>query len=226
MVFTSAEGVALPAIPTTAAGEIALLNAQLESMREYHGALLSTVYWSLGAIGALALLLVGLSWFTNNRFYEHDKAALKQELIGLIKQQASDLRHEALGVVDEVAEKSARNTMSPLVDELRELRRDVLGLQFKALEAEGEKWEVEGVPTNAVRAYQEILELQLKTNSGMGIMYLEGALGKLSNSLGKCDWIYTGHAVALANVVGNLPSKYSSEGKGILDRLQRIKRAD
>src|SRR6266849_9833581 len=45
--------------------EVQALRAQLEVMRRYDDRILSTVYWSLGTVVLLAVLLYGFSWYTN-----------------------------------------------------------------------------------------------------------------------------------------------------------------
>jgi hypothetical protein len=72
--------------------ETAILKAQLQVMQSDDQRLTTSVYWSLGVVGAIALLLVGYSWFTNMRIYERDKAALTQELEGKLETKFSNFK--------------------------------------------------------------------------------------------------------------------------------------
>lgn len=56
------------------------LKGELKAIREYHSSLLDTVYWSLGIVFALVLVIIGSSWYTNFRLYEADKARLLEEV--------------------------------------------------------------------------------------------------------------------------------------------------
>lgn len=59
---------------------VKVLQTQLEVTKSFQNNLLQTVYWSLGTLATLAVLLVGFGWYTNFRVYERDKKALSEEL--------------------------------------------------------------------------------------------------------------------------------------------------
>lgn len=69
----------------------AVLQAQLDVMRDYTKHLLSTVYWSLGVIVTIVVLLIGFGWFANFKVYERDKIALQQQLHGHLQEEISTL---------------------------------------------------------------------------------------------------------------------------------------
>lgn len=64
--------------------EIAILKSQLEQHRAFQDAILNTVWWALGVLVAMTVVLIGASWFTNNHAYERDKIALRKELVTII----------------------------------------------------------------------------------------------------------------------------------------------
>ena len=78
-----------PSVSPTPNPEVIALRAQLEIMRQYDGRILSTVYWSLGVIATLVLLLAGYGWYTNYRVYERDKTAMQQDLQGYLQQETA-----------------------------------------------------------------------------------------------------------------------------------------
>lgn len=63
----------------------AVLEAQLQTMKDYQSALLDTVYWALGGVFSVVVLLSGFGWFANFKVYERDKANLTQELRKLVE---------------------------------------------------------------------------------------------------------------------------------------------
>lgn len=71
--------------------QIKMLEAQLSSIREYHGSLLDTVYWALGGVFVIAGLLVGFGWFANFKVYERDKEALRDEMNSKAESAAKEL---------------------------------------------------------------------------------------------------------------------------------------
>lgn len=73
---------------------IALLEAQLQTMRDYHSSLLDTVYFALAGVLLLASLLVGFGWFANFKVYERDKLALKTELDAATAKALAELKAE------------------------------------------------------------------------------------------------------------------------------------
>lgn len=68
----------------TEAQEIIILRVQLAEMQKFQEQILTTVYWSLGALGTVAALLVGFGWWTNLRVYERDKQSLERELRSIL----------------------------------------------------------------------------------------------------------------------------------------------
>jgi hypothetical protein len=72
--------------------QLAVARAQLADAREFQASILSTVYWSLGTLAAVTVLLAGFGWFTNFRVYERDKAVLERELKATIASESILLR--------------------------------------------------------------------------------------------------------------------------------------
>lgn len=63
-----------------------MLEKQIATMKEYHSSLLDTVYWALGTVATVAVLLAGFGWFANFKFHESEKQRLKDELDGRLKE--------------------------------------------------------------------------------------------------------------------------------------------
>ena len=92
--------------------EVIELRAQLEQMRRTDDQLLETIYWSLGGLVTVSVILVGYSWFSSTRTHERDREALKQELRSLVREDISvaerKLREQAEQVLEQVREDAHR----------------------------------------------------------------------------------------------------------------------
>jgi len=88
------------------------LRAELKAIREYHNSLLDTVYWALGTIVGLALLLIGSSWYTNFRLYESDKARLQEEVDKKIAEAQNLISRDLQSLADNLNGKVDRDTLA------------------------------------------------------------------------------------------------------------------
>jgi hypothetical protein len=127
--------------------EVIALRAQLDLMRQFDDRLLSTVYWSLGGMITIVVLIAGFSWFANNRLHEKDKAILRQELESIIREEMSKARAELAKAAREAA-KSELNTLS----------EDIKFIKFELLETEANQWESKGVYANVLTTSRQMLD--------------------------------------------------------------------
>ena len=77
--------------------KVAILQAQLEIIRNYDENLLNTVYWSLGTTVGIMLLVVGLGWYSNFRVYTRDVAEMERNIKKLVDAQKSTVLAELSG---------------------------------------------------------------------------------------------------------------------------------
>jgi len=132
--------------------EIAVLKEQNKALRDFQGSVLDTVYWALGGILALAVLLAGFSWFTNFKLYEKDKETLMKEFQdrlaaaqGVIKAEvaAQLVKHSSdlIARVDTLVANTARE-----ISEVRTLASDIerrLNAEIENAKAQNAKIEAE-----------------------------------------------------------------------------------
>lgn len=71
--------------------EVAVLKAQLEVHKDYTQHILSTVYWSLGGVLSITMLIAGFGWFANFKIYEKDREILARELQAKLEEAISEL---------------------------------------------------------------------------------------------------------------------------------------
>jgi hypothetical protein len=104
-----------------------LLQGELKAIREYHSSLLDTVYWSLGLVFGLVLLIIGSSWYSNFRLYEADKARLLEEAERKIAEANSRISRDLQMLSSNLSDKVDRDTVAlanRLSTEIERMRSD------------------------------------------------------------------------------------------------------
>lgn len=101
--------------------ELKVLEKQIATMKEYHSSLLDTVYWALGTVATVAVLLVGFGWFANFKFHESEKQRLKDELDGRLKETLASIDTRLSSIEVQVI----RSVDSRLDSHLTRVTRDV-----------------------------------------------------------------------------------------------------
>ena len=162
-------------------------------MRRTDDQLLETIYWSLGGLVTVSVILVGYSWFSSTRTHERDREALKQELRSLVREDISvaerKLREQAEQVLEQVREDAhreitqgldvTRRTLSGTTDRLQ---HNVNRLRFDLLSSEAKQYEHRGVHSVALSRYMMIIELgqEMKWDwiVGKGLDGIKGVLRK------------------------------------------------
>lgn len=71
--------------------ELLIARTQAATMKEYHSSLLDTVYWALGVVVTVALLVGGFSWYSTFRVYEADKRDLRRDMEANDKQVLAEV---------------------------------------------------------------------------------------------------------------------------------------
>src|SRR5581483_934597 len=84
-VSQTAQQIPLPAESPSANEQI--LRAQLENAHYYDQQILSTVYWSLGGVFLIVIVVGGINWISNYRLYEREREILKQEMATSFKSE-------------------------------------------------------------------------------------------------------------------------------------------
>ncbi len=170
---------------------ISLLQSELNTVRDFQDTLLTTVFWSLGTIATIAVLLVGFGWYSNFRVYERDKASLSQELRSHLDNElaalstkieqslnesrdsanklAHEQREELSARVNKTLEATVTKSVAPLSARIEMLKSGHAELQYAILEINRERWRAKGVYTNALREGVSILNLTTANQQGWRI---------------------------------------------------------
>ena len=181
-VDTLVTGVAEVTSPAADSAKIEALRAQLRTIELYNDRLLSTVHWSLGVVGGIAVLLLGFGWYTNFKVYERDKAALVDELRTRLDTEMNRVetelearmaeRFQELTAKTESLVAALRNSLSSSID-LNTKR--IAELSYEAIRAEARYWEAKEVPSNALTRYLSMLSYGQKEDDANKIgQALEG----------------------------------------------------
>lgn len=144
-------------IPTT---ELAVVRAQLEDNRKFQDQLLATVYWSLGTLATVAVLLTGFGWFANTKMYERDKAALERDLRGQLFEEIRASK-QALETDTAIKFKEQDNYISEKVDKDVELATKTISKDIEELEKKLAS-RISNSAANLARLTNDIHHLNLK----------------------------------------------------------------
>jgi len=172
--------------------EIAVLRGQLETMRQYDQRLLTTVYWSLGGLLTVAVLLIGFGWYANFRVYERDKAALSDALrldfenkVSIIQKELQATTAEGIDRAEKAAvsaaESAARALRSELSNQLSRVNKTIHKIQYDLLRREAEEWIQKKVPKNVLRTYGQMLDTSLHLDA----FWVSQALDGMHSALAK-----------------------------------------
>ncbi len=100
-------------------GQEAALKAELELVREYDARMQNTVYWSLGVVVLVTVLLAGFSWYTNFKVYDRDLNNLRTELTIFVEQEMSSSRSKLNELLSNKI-KEISSSQEKLVSDIRE----------------------------------------------------------------------------------------------------------
>ena len=162
--------------------EIEVLKGQLDLMRQYDQRLLNTVYWSLGVVLILGSLLIGFNFFSNYKYYEKEKKAIKDELnLELLRlfndysnQKSKDfeqnkiqLSHDLEKNSKQLSEKISQDVtdIDAKIDKLNvEINEKIMNINVVILENEAENLFTNRIFTTAISEYIQLITILLSFN--------------------------------------------------------------
>lgn len=169
---------------------IAELKAQNAVLRDYQQHLLSTVYWSLGILSGIGLLLSGYSWYSNFRIYDREKAELVGVLQDLVKTETqkavmsiqerwADIKNENQTQIN-VSTNTLRSEIKAVKKETEKL---VIPIQIKLLDKDADDWEAKKVYNNVIREMLEKIEISKKCSDWQTEIFTSEALDRIISVL-------------------------------------------
>lgn len=169
--------------------QVEVLKAQVEVMKSYQDKFLSTVYWSLGGVFGIVVLLVGYNWFTNFKNQEKEEKYFK-DLISINLSSAKTELLDALNTEKSVLETSIMDRLNQNTDnKLREIQRNISKIDsehqkllIEIFELQYDKWCGKENDLLMIRMSIKLLKQAKKLNYSYRIsLYLEGLVSNLKN---------------------------------------------
>jgi hypothetical protein len=240
----SAQAASIPSSPVRAQPSqsdsvtITVLRAQNALLREYQQSLLSTVYWSLGGLGVIAGLLLGFGWFANFRVYERDKTALRQDLLGVIREEnakeqgritqslAESQRQltERFTKLEEATVTAGKSAAEAVGQQLARtkasLEKQIVELELNLAEQEADKWRSEEVYTNELRVAVQMIKLAQTLERDF---FVSRALDRVRASLRSGADPDADLSKELVATLGSLPPEYSTEVESLKAALRAVR---
>jgi len=152
-----------PSISPSTAPALSLNNPQnsLDHVVELTGQLdqrlLTTVYWCLGTLIAVFLILIGYNWFVNFRMHERDFRELRKEISTRLDAAVDKIEAAAKAATQELKTELRKSTESYVDSKtagvksaIDSLRTDVGRLEAADMEREVDRWFSEKVYSNAL----------------------------------------------------------------------------
>ncbi len=193
---------------------LAVMEARLEAEKDYRKDLLHTVYWALGGVGGLAVVLLGYGWFANFKVYERDKQALQEDLSGLVVRKTSELRGALDGLVKSAVTNEVAVVRAAVTSQVAEVQRDLAGLSVTVITMQAEAYKARGAHALVATMGIQWLEAALKAGSEYE---MDNALKTLLSSFAEAScYLTTYEAGRLTALLEQLPAD-----RGVLrDRVQ------
>ncbi|WP_143512603.1 hypothetical protein [Vreelandella utahensis] len=152
-----------------------IMAQKIVTMQDYHSSLITTVYWALGTITTIFIILIGISWLTNFKFYENDKAQIQERIESRLEEHSQSIdarlhkhRSEMSNDIHEHEEKinekfeNHHSSVQENSSEISRLRRQMQFERTKTTALEAQLWEVKGVPQNVALTYAEAVQAAIE----------------------------------------------------------------
>ncbi|WP_041059980.1 hypothetical protein [Vibrio owensii] len=147
---------------------ISLLKVQIASMESFQDTLISTVFWSLGTIFSLALILIGYNWISGVRAYEKEKKIFELELNSNLKVELEKAKSE-IQLLAEKLNSGLNENIDEKISSLRSfydtrlsltndsISRKIFYLEYNLRELERIEWSNQKVYNNCLSSSLQLL---------------------------------------------------------------------
>ncbi|KAB0494004.1 hypothetical protein [Pseudomonas vancouverensis] len=213
--------------------ELLLLKEQNKLIKEFQSAQQATVYWALSGILGFVVVLMGLSYFTNFKFYEQDKERIKADFESQLKSYRADMNlqlEESKRETDKIVQNNNQIVQDRTILQLSEVRSTVENFR---LELAGEIKSVEtrvGNLNGSVQIFNKLLanlEAELREVE-MEVWELQGipinmliSLGQALRAAKECD-NKPGISRILKKMLGVVENNILKEEETIKEKVLKI----
>ena len=173
---------------------------QFAIIRDYNDDFLAVIYWSLGIIGAMTVVLIGFNWFQNSKLQKREFDSLKNKMIEMIRSQLNELSSTIdakLAKLDNEINKRVENIAK---SEIRDIKQVLL-----------------------IHKYIE-LENEIKSKNFLPYSNSLNKLAECAAKIGRCDYYL--NDIVTEEQSGNYYHKLLSVIDSILINLQNNKQYD
>lgn len=197
--------------------QVKVLEAQLETIRQFQSSVLDTIYWALGGVFLLLGVIVGVGWWSNFKVYERDKESMRDALLAEITlkfgEQEQTLRANAQSSAEDTLTKTTgklEEMIKPVAANIKAVERRVFALELMRMKSEMED---ASTPSIALTKALNCLDLCAKKSDGEVPNIINFMLRKLDEG-GK----FTALEITRANeLIDSLPPRYAA----LNDRLRQ-----
>lgn len=143
--------------------QIEVMKAQIEVMKGYQDKILSTVYWALGCVLSIVILMVGYGWFSNYKNQEAEINSIRDAVdikLKVIENGLSgDLKKYKTELIDYL--KNGRDDLTTSY-EFDRLEREFELMSLSIMELEYDKWASNGNGFIATRMAATLINKSIK----------------------------------------------------------------
>jgi hypothetical protein len=222
-----------PATPSQSSLELRDLQARVDLILAYQEAFLDTVFWGLGLLGTLAVVLVGYNWFSSSIVQEREKAALLLELraaqLAAVGDAKAELREHLISEVQSAATKLA-SAVAGLQNRLEtefvhrdafdEVRIDVLLIHVE--ESDTTLKEAQGLDSSSVYDLSRLIEKAAALPWYFQEDYMGRALDHCRRMLDLTGRLEAEERTKLLETLKKAPQKYKAIAQPLIERVGRL----
>jgi hypothetical protein len=194
---------------------MAVLETKLDAAEKYNDKILTTVYWSIGALATVILFVLGLNLFNIYRNTE----GLKREL-------KTSLHKEVITEVSKSAKQEVEKIIASELSNINEMKSNLTEMKFNFQKMEVDKWKSDKVYQNVLSSSLDLLDTAKEMSSNYNILisldYIKFAITHL-NAVGD-DGRRTEY-LKLLDRLNIMSEQFPIETEAII-KLVKIKRAN
>jgi hypothetical protein len=199
------------------------LKTQNALLKDYHQHLLATVYYSLGGLVTIAILLVGFGWYSNFRIYDRDKQALSDELHKKLQEyeqallSAYETRAAELVRQQEALFAPREKRLNERINQaLQEPLQRIAWLEYSLAEMKLKEWKRKGVAENEIRESLEMLKAASELDDSF---FIGRCLDYINDALNRARRLEGSYIQYILESLKRLPETFKPQADALQRRL-------
>lgn len=207
--------------------ESSALGTQRDQRQVYDERLLQTVYWSLGILAAVSVLLVGFNWFSSVRLADRDRKQLEEEIRAELRKEIDQIELRMQNRFDELEKEALAMVAARLSEseqqhqrDFSELQKGIAMTQLLLLETEARSQlgfgNLNGVLDTAVVMITIGLQVDEESPMPRGLELLQQVLRNGAQPT-------AAQAAEINSAIDHLPDKFSTDSSIVKDLLSEVR---